>query len=72
MWAKLRTAYVMVIEFQAKYPIKEKYLEGQEVTSKMRAVLVDWLVEVHQQFHLLSETLYLTVAIIDRYLQVHL
>jgi hypothetical protein len=36
----------------------------------MRAVLVDWLVEVHEQFHLISETLYLTVAIIDRYLQV--
>lgn len=38
----------------------------------MRGVLVDWLVEVHQQFHLLVETLYLTVAIIDRYLQVGL
>jgi hypothetical protein len=36
----------------------------------MRGVLVDWLVEVHEQFHLVAETLYLTVAIIDRYLQV--
>jgi hypothetical protein len=61
-----------LIEFQAKYPIKQNYLEGQEVTSKMRGVLIDWLVDVHQQFHLLAETLYLTVAIIDRYLQVEL
>ncbi len=36
----------------------------------MRNMLVDWLVEVHQQFNLLQETLYLTVATIDRYLQV--
>jgi hypothetical protein len=42
------------------------------VTGRMRSVLVDWLVDVHQQFHLLAETLYLTVAIIDRYLQVGL
>jgi hypothetical protein len=72
MWPKLLTAYVILIEFQAKYPIKQNYLAGQEVTSKMRGVLIDWLVEVHQQFHLLAETLYLTVAIIDRYLQVDL
>ena len=35
----------------------------------MRAVLVDWLIQVHQQFNLLQETLYLTVAILDRFLQ---
>ena len=33
----------------------------------MRSVLVDWLIGVHLQFHLLQETLYTTVAIIDRY-----
>jgi hypothetical protein len=70
MWLKLKTAYVILIAFQKKYPIRQNYLEGQEVTSKMRGVLVDWLVEVHEQFHLIAETLYLTVAIIDRYLQV--
>jgi hypothetical protein len=64
------TAYVIFIVFQRKYPIKQNYLEAQEVTSKMRGVLVDWLVEVHEQFHLIAETLYLTVTIIDRYLQV--
>ena len=35
----------------------------------MRAVLVDWLIQVHQQFNLLQETLYLTVVILDRFLQ---
>ena len=36
----------------------------------MRAVLVDWLIEVHTQFKLLQETLYMTVYIIDKFLQV--
>ncbi|KAJ9594521.1 hypothetical protein L9F63_014058 [Diploptera punctata] len=57
-------------EVEAKFPIKENYLEGQNVTGKMRALLVDWLVEVQVQFRLMLETLYLTVSIIDRYLQV--
>ena len=51
--------------------IKPFYLdEGGEVTWKMRGILVDWLVQVSMRFHLLQETLYLTVAIIDRFLQV--
>jgi len=55
---------------EKKFPIKKGYLAGQEITPKMRCVLVDWLVEVHQQFRLMQETLYLTIAIIDRFLQV--
>ena len=48
--------------------IRAEYLSGQtEVIPKMRAVLIDWLVGVHLQFHLLQETLYTTVAILDRY-----
>jgi hypothetical protein len=39
-----------------------------ELTWKMRAILIDWLIEVHNKFHLLPETLYLTVNIIDRFL----
>lgn len=38
------------------------------INEKMRAILVDWLVEVHLKFKLVPETLYLTVNIIDRYL----
>ena len=35
----------------------------------MRAILVDWLVEVHSKFKLVPETLYLTIDLLDRYLQ---
>ncbi|KAI4493666.1 hypothetical protein M0804_001842 [Polistes exclamans] len=61
--------YEYLRSLEQKFPIKKEYLTDQEVTPKMRSVLVDWLVEVHQQFHLMQETLYLTVSIIDRFLQ---
>lgn len=35
---------------------------------KTRGILVDWLIEVHTRFHLLPETLFLAVNIIDRFL----
>ncbi|XP_076294533.1 protein mono-ADP-ribosyltransferase PARP16 [Lasioglossum baleicum] len=61
--------YKYLRTLESKYCVKEGYLKGQEVTPKMRSILVDWLIEVHQHFCLLQETLYLTVAIIDRFLQ---
>jgi len=39
------------------------------VTEKMRTILVDWMVEVHIKYKQVPETLYLTVQLIDRYLQ---
>lgn len=38
------------------------------VTGVMRAMLIDWLVEVHNHFNLQPETLFLTVNYIDRFL----
>ena len=51
--------------------VKKDYLTGKTgaIIPNMRSVLVEWLVEVHQQFELLQETLYLSVAVLDRYLQ---
>lgn len=39
-----------------------------DVTYSMRAILVDWLVEVSQEYKLQNETLYLAVSFIDRFL----
>ncbi len=41
----------------------------KDINEKMRAILIDWLVDVHLKFKLLPETLFLTVNIIDRYLE---
>ena len=39
-----------------------------DINERMRAILIDWLVDVHLKFKLLPETLYLTINMIDRYL----
>ncbi|KAJ3050569.1 G2/mitotic-specific cyclin [Rhizophlyctis rosea] len=45
------------------------YMDDQrELQWKMRTILIDWLIEVHNKFRLLPETLYLAVNIIDRFL----
>lgn len=45
-------------------------MESQDdINEKMRAILIDWLVEVHLKFKLVPESLYLTVNLIDRYLE---
>lgn len=44
-------------------------MAGQPLINKsMRAILVDWLVEVAEEYHLVPETLYLSVNYIDRVL----
>ena len=44
-------------------------LTQTDINEKMRAILVDWLIEVHYKFKLLPETLFLTVNLIDRFLE---
>ncbi|XP_061338542.1 cyclin-A2-4-like [Gastrolobium bilobum] len=40
----------------------------QDITQSMRGILVDWLVEVSEEYKLVSDTLYLTVYLIDWFL----
>jgi len=49
--------------------IRKDFLQGYFVNGKMRGVLIDWLIEVHSQFKLLQETLFMTVYVIDKFLQ---
>ncbi|TKY70259.1 G2/mitotic-specific cyclin-1 [Spatholobus suberectus] len=39
-----------------------------DINERMRAILIDWLIEVHDKFDLMHETLFLTVNLIDRFL----
>jgi hypothetical protein len=49
--------------------LKDDYMQSQQdVTEKMRMILVDWLVEVHWKFKLSPDTLFLTIHLLDRYL----
>ena len=46
----------------------EKFFIGT-ASPQNRAVLIDWLYQVHDRFKLLSDTFHMTVNFIDRYLQ---
>ncbi|KAF2900166.1 hypothetical protein ILUMI_06014, partial [Ignelater luminosus] len=52
------------------HKIRENHLSTHRSTPRMRSVLVNWMVDVHINFKFLLETLHLSVAILDRYLQV--
>ena len=47
----------------------QPYLSLQpDITASMRTILVDWLIEVQENFELFHETLYLAVKLVDLYL----
>ena len=42
--------------------------QQHDITNMMRCILVDWMVEVCDEFHLLPETLFAAAVYVDRYL----
>jgi len=61
--------YQYMLSLEYENPVCKDYMSGGSLKPKMRSILVDWLAQVHQRFDLMQETLYLTVAILDLYLQ---
>lgn len=68
--AYVKDIYQYLRQIEVQQSIRARYLEGQEINDRMRAILVDWLIQVHSRFQLLQETLYMTIAVLDRFLQV--
>ncbi|KAG2498525.1 hypothetical protein HYH03_003775 [Edaphochlamys debaryana] len=61
--------YYFYKRVEPKYKVPHDYMTKQtDINDKMRAILIDWLVEVHLKFKLMPETLFLTVNLIDRFL----
>jgi len=61
--------YSYLREFEQKHKPKPTYMKRQpDITNVMRCVLVDWLVEVGEEYKLHRETLCLCVNYIDRFL----
>ncbi|OEL36969.1 Cyclin-A3-1 [Dichanthelium oligosanthes] len=63
-------SYLRSMEAQAGRRPAHDYIAAVQVdvTPNMRSILVDWLVEVAEEYKLVSDTLYLTVSYIDRFL----
>uniref|UniRef100_A0A8C5MIG0 Cyclin N-terminal domain-containing protein n=1 Tax=Leptobrachium leishanense TaxID=445787 RepID=A0A8C5MIG0_9ANUR len=65
----VKEIYSYLRQLELRQPVRQNYLKGMEINKSMRAILVDWLIQVHSRFQLLQETLYVTIAIMDRFLQ---
>jgi hypothetical protein len=60
---------LLLDEKESKIKIDNTLFDRQpNINNKMRAILIDWLIEVHLKFNFTQETLFLTVFIIDAYL----
>ncbi|XP_051687756.1 cyclin-A1 isoform X2 [Oryctolagus cuniculus] len=56
-------------EAEIRHRPKAHYMRKQpDITEGMRTILVDWLVEVGEEYKLRAETLYLAVNFLDRFL----
>ncbi|XP_073156223.1 G2/mitotic-specific cyclin-2-like isoform X2 [Henckelia pumila] len=62
--------YVYYKKMESSCCVLPGYMVEQfDINEKMRSILVDWLIEVHHKFELRDETLFLTVNLIDRFLE---
>ena len=62
--------YTHFREKEASTSVRPTFMESQSyINERMRSILVDWLVQVHWKFKLVPETLYLTINLVDRYLE---
>ncbi|KAL6346996.1 hypothetical protein AAG906_012247 [Vitis piasezkii] len=61
------------LEMEEKRRARPDYMEKvqNDVTPNMREILVDWLVEVAEEYKLVSDTLFLCISYIDRFLSSH-
>ncbi|XP_071787272.1 G2/mitotic-specific cyclin-A-like [Asterias amurensis] len=61
--------YEYLREAELRNRPKPGYMRKQpDITPGMRSILIDWLVEVGEEYRLHNETLYLAVSYIDRFL----
>jgi len=61
--------FTYLLKYQHKFRVDASYMTRQpEVNTKMRTILVDWMVEVSDEYKLHEETLFLAINLIDRFL----
>ena len=67
----LEEIYINLLLEEKEATIKPKigYMNKQyEINEIMRAILIDWIIDIHYRFKLRQETLFMTIWLIDTYL----
>ena len=58
-----------LLKNEDKYLVDPQYMLKQtDINHRMRAILIDWLIDVHLKYKLVPQTMYICVNLIDRYL----
>lgn len=59
-----------MVDCEKKYMVSPDYLSRSQTDIKdtSRAFLIEWMMDVHRKFRLQSETLYVSINIVDRYM----
>ncbi|KOO24210.1 hypothetical protein Ctob_001548 [Chrysochromulina tobinii] len=61
--------YSYLRDLELEHRVAPQFMQSQrDINATMRGILIDWLVEVAEEYRLESETLYLAVNYIDRFL----
>ncbi|ONK67106.1 uncharacterized protein A4U43_C06F15770 [Asparagus officinalis] len=60
--------YLHIVETRTRPSTDYMERVQKDINTSMRSILIDWLVEVAEEYQLVSDTLYLAVNYIDRYL----
>lgn len=61
-----------MLNTEQKWNPNPSYMASQlKIEETIRSTLIDWLIQIHYNFKLLPETLFLTVNAIDRYFSLH-
>ena len=54
---------------EEKFLPEFNYMSKQkDINNRMRAILIDWLIDVHLKYKMVPQTIYISVNLIDRYL----
>ena len=57
-----------MFKLQELLAIPDYMSKQKDINASMRTILIDWLVEVQENFELFHETLYIAVRLVDTYL----
>lgn len=59
----------LTLQEKTESVVDSEYMSRQkDINQKMRAILVDWLVDVNLKFRLKPQSLFMTISVIDRFL----
>ena len=57
---------------EEKYLPNPNYMSIQkDINHRMRAILIDWLIDVHLKYKMVPQTMYISVNLIDRFLSIN-